>query len=74
MFKTDEGLLRAELMIADPLALREPWNVVRHFRKTPDGTRAFDYACAENNRNPVDPTTGQTLMLGPNGESLIQSE
>jgi hypothetical protein len=35
MFKTDAGLLRAELTIVDPLALREPWHVTRHFRKLP---------------------------------------
>jgi len=69
MFKTNEGLLRAELMIVDPLALREPWKVVRHFRKTPDGTRAFDYACAENNRNPIT-SSGQTLTLDAEGNII----
>jgi len=69
MFKTNEGLLRAELMIVDPLALREPWQVVRHFRKTPDGTRAFDYACAENNRNPIT-SSGQTLTLDAEGNII----
>jgi len=69
MFKTEEGLLRAELTIADPLALREPWNVVRHFRKTPGGTRAFDYACAENNRNPIT-SSGQTLTLDAEGNTI----
>lgn len=69
MFKTDEGLLRAELIISDPLALREPWKVVRHFRKTPDGTRAFDYACAENNRNPIT-SSGQTLTLDAEGNTI----
>jgi hypothetical protein len=69
MFKTGAGLLRAELTIEDPLALREPWNVVRHFRKMPDGTRAFDYACAENNRNPIT-SSGQTLTLDAQGNTI----
>ncbi len=69
LFKTEVGLLRAELTIEDPLALREPWNVVRHFRKTPDGTRAFDYACAENNRNPIT-SSGQTLTLDAEGNTI----
>ena len=34
------------------------------------GYRVYDYGCAENNRNPVDPTTGKTLILGPDGKVL----
>ena len=69
MFKTDEGLLRAELVIEDPLALREPWHVTRHFRKLPPGTRVYDYACSENNRNPIT-DTGQTLTLDTEGNVI----
>ena len=69
MFKTGEGLLRAELVIEDPLALREPWHVTRHFRKLPEGTRVYDYACAENNRNPIT-DFGQTLTLDPQGNTI----
>jgi len=69
MFKTDDGLLRAELMIEDPVALREPWHVTRHFRKVPDGTRVYDYACAENNRNPIT-EYGQTLTLDAEGNTI----
>ena len=32
--------------------------------------RIMDYACAENNRNPVDPATGRTLTLGPDGKPI----
>ena len=42
---------------------------MRHFRKTPDGTRAFDYACAENNRNPIT-SSGQTLTLDAQGNTI----
>lgn len=69
MFLTDEGLLRAELTIDDPLALTEPWHVTRHFRRLPPGTKAYDYACAENNRNPIT-RTGQTLTLDPDGNVI----
>ena len=31
----------------------EPWMVTKRYRKAPAGTRAYDYACAENNRNPT---------------------
>ena len=36
----------------------------------PAGTRVYDYGCAENNRNPVDATTGKTLILAPDGTPL----
>ena len=69
MSLTDEGLLRAELEIEDPVALTEPWHVARHFRRMPEGTRAFDYACAENNRNPIT-DAGQTLTLDTDGNVI----
>lgn len=69
MSLTDEGLLRAELTIEDPLALREPWHVTRHFRRLPEGSRAYDYACAENNRNPIT-GAGQTLTLDTDGKVI----
>jgi hypothetical protein len=63
---TDDELLRVDMVIEDPVALTEPWLVTRHFRRLPDGTRVYDYACEENNRNPVT-QTGQTLTLGTDG-------
>ena len=33
------------------------------------GTRVYDYACNENNRNPIT-DTGQTLTLGPDGKPI----
>lgn len=66
LFLTKEGLLRAELVIEDSQALEAPWRVTRHFRRLEQGTRAYDYACAENNRNPIT-EAGQTLTLGPDG-------
>jgi hypothetical protein len=69
MFLTEEGLLRAELTIEDSVALTEAWHVARHFRRMPEGTRAFDYACAENNRNPIT-NSGQTLTLDTAGNVI----
>lgn len=69
MTLTEEGMLRAELKITDPLALTEPWYVTRHFRRMPQGTRAYDYACAENNRNPIT-DAGQTLTLDTEGNII----
>jgi len=69
MYLTENGLLRAELEITDPEALTETWHVTRHFRRLPEGVRAYDYACAENNRNPIT-SSGQTLTLGPDGKVI----
>jgi len=69
MYLTDDGLLRAELTIEDRLALTEPWHVVRHFSRLPEGSRAYDYACAENNRNPIT-DAGQTLTLDVEGKVI----
>jgi hypothetical protein len=35
----------------------------------PPGTRAYDYGCAENNRNPI-AASGKTLTLGPDGKPI----
>lgn len=69
MYLTEDGLLRAELEIDDPLALTETWHVLRHFRRLDDGLRVYDYACAENNRNPVT-SSGQTLTLDTEGNVI----
>jgi hypothetical protein len=43
--------------------------VTRHFRRLPAGTRAYDYGCAENNRNPIT-SSGQTLTLDTDGKVI----
>ena len=76
MYLLEDGRLRADLVIEDPLALTEPWHVVRHFHRLPPGTRAYDYACNENNRNPIT-ATGQTLTLDADGnviDKVIENE
>jgi len=70
MRKTDATTLEAQMTIEDPKALTEPWVVTKTFAKMPEGTRVYDYGCAENNRNPIDYETGETLMLGPDGSVL----
>jgi hypothetical protein len=69
MRKIDDTTLEARMVIEDPKALKGPWNVVKQYRKQPAGTWAWDYACAENNRNPIS-NSGKTLTLGPNGKPL----
>lgn len=70
MRRIDDETIEAQMTIEDPRALTEPWLVTKTFGKMPEGTRVYDYGCAENNRNPIDYETGQTLMLGPDGEVL----
>lgn len=66
----DDDTLEAVMTIEDEKALTGPWVVTKRYNRQPAGTRAYDYACAQNNRNPVDPVTGRTLTIGPNGEIL----
>ncbi len=68
--KLDDQTLEARMVIEDSKALTAPWTVTKTYRKMPKGTRVYDYACAENNRNPVDAATGRTLILGPDGKPL----
>ena len=69
MRKIDETTIEAQMVIEDAKALEAPWKVTKRYRKQAPGTWAWDYACAENNRNPVT-TSGQTLTLGPDGKPL----
>jgi len=69
MRKIADDLIEAELIITDPIALTEPWHVTVQFERLPDGARVYDYACAENNRNPVT-DSGHTITLGPDGKPL----
>jgi hypothetical protein len=70
MKKINDTTIEVQMTIEDSKAFTKPWTVTKQFRKVAAGTRVFDYGCAENNRNPVDSTTGRTLTLGPNGKPL----
>jgi hypothetical protein len=61
--------MEAQMVIEDAKALKGQWRVTKRYVKQPAGTWAWDYACAENNRNPIDPS-GKTLTLGPDGKPL----
>ena len=68
--KIDANTLEVVMTLEDSKALTKPWAVTKRFRKLPQGTRLYDYGCAENNRNPVDEKSGKTLLLGPDGKPL----
>ena len=65
--KVDDKTMEADMTLDDPVAFTKPWHVVKRYRKLPLGSRVFDYACAENNRNIVAPS-GKTLTLGSDGK------
>ena len=67
--KVDESTMEAQMVIEDAKALKGPWRVAKRYVKQTPGTWAWDYACAENNRNPID-ASGKTLTLGPDGKPL----
>jgi hypothetical protein len=69
MKKVDDNTLEAQMVLEDSKALTKAWNVTKRYRRLPAGTRVYDYACAENNRNPVT-ESGQTLTLGPDGKPI----
>jgi len=68
MRKINENTLQAVLTIEDSKALTKPWVVTKQFRKEKPGLFMYDYGCAENNRNPVNTATGETLVLGSDGK------
>ena len=45
-----------------------PIDVVKEFERMEPGTRIFEFACAENNRNPID-ASGRTLTLDAEGRA-----
>jgi hypothetical protein len=65
----DETTMEAQMVVTDPKALKAPWHVTKRYRRQPAGTWAWDYACAENNRNPIS-GSGRTLTLGPDGKPI----
>ena len=67
MRKIDDKTMEADMTLDDPVAFTRPWHVVKRYRKLKDGSRVFDYACAENQRNIVTPS-GKTLTLGSDGK------
>jgi hypothetical protein len=69
MRKVDDMTIEAQMVIEDPKAFKGPWRVTKRYRKQAAGTWAWDYACAENNRNPVS-GSGRTLTLGPDGKPI----
>jgi len=70
MRKVNGETLEAKMVIEDPKALTKPWTVTKQFRKDKPGLFLYDYGCAENNRNPVDPATGKTHTLGSDGKLI----
>ncbi len=64
-----DDLMEAQFIIEDPEALTASWRVAKQYRKLEPGTRMIEFACAENNRNPVD-TAGRTLTLDREGNIL----
>jgi hypothetical protein len=67
--KANDMMMEAQMVIEDPKALKAPWKIAKQYRKLPAGTWAWDYGCAENNRNPIS-SSGKTLTLGPDGKPI----
>jgi len=61
--------LLVSLVLMDSEALTRPWPVAFTYTRLPPGSTVYDYACAENNRNPVT-GDGRTLTLDPSGQVI----
>lgn len=61
--------LLVSLVLVDSEALTRPWPVAFTYTRLPPGSTVYDYACAENNRNPIT-SDGRTLTLDPSGQVI----
>lgn len=61
--------LLVTVVLTDSEALTRAWPVAFTYVRLPPGSTVYDYACAENNRNPVT-SDGRTLTLDPSGEII----
>ena len=52
---TAPGAIELTMTLTDPGTFKEPWTIVKHFRKIPE-RRLMEYVCAENNRDAAVPT------------------
>jgi hypothetical protein len=73
MTLVEPDLLEARFAIDDAEALTETWHATKQFRRMEPGTRMFEFACAENNRNPID-AEGNTLTLDAEGNVLDRAQ
>jgi len=67
--RIDANAMEDQFTIDDPVALTRPWKVTRRWKPSGKDARIFDYACAENNRNPID-EQGRTRTLDASGKIL----
>ncbi len=72
MYINADGKMEIQMTINDVKALTEPWVVTKQFNRLQAGSRVYDYACNENNRNPVDLESGWTFTIGPDGKIMDQ--
>jgi hypothetical protein len=65
----DKDRLLVTAVLEDAEALTRPWPVAFTYTRLPKGSTVYDYACAENNRNPIS-SDGRTLTLDPGGKII----
>ena len=68
--KLSPDLIEVKMTLTDAAAFTKPWVVTKTFERLKQkDVRAYDYACAENNRNPIT-ADGYTLTLGTDGKPI----
>jgi hypothetical protein len=69
----DRDRLLVTTVLVDAEAFTRPWPVAFTYTRLPAGSTVYDYACAENNRNPVT-SDGRTLTLDTTGQVIDKLE
>jgi hypothetical protein len=65
--------LLVTVVLEDSEALTRPWPVAFTYTRLPPDSTVYDYACAENNRNPIT-SDGKTLTLDTSGRVIDKEE
>jgi hypothetical protein len=61
--RMDDGRLRVDMVIEDPVTFTGPWRVTRYFARASDQQMMIEGTYCENQRNPFDAQGNQTATL-----------
>lgn len=59
----DDGRLRVDMIVEDPVMFTRPWNVTRYFARADDQQMTIEGTYCENQRNPYDADGNQSAVL-----------
>ena len=74
MRKLQSGMIEVKMVIEDPVAFTKPWLITKTFKKLQGVQRLYDYACSENDRNPVVDGRNSIILQSSGQSSLVQMQ